>query len=88
MEKRRGDLNQMFKLVKGTDDINLHNPIQYLNENGRTRGRNLKIHRQLVNTLNNCKLNTITDSFFTNRVVKDWNSLTQETVNSISINQF
>jgi hypothetical protein len=78
----------MFKLVKGTDDINLHNPIQYFNENGRTRGHNLKIHRELVCTQNNCKFNTIRHNFFTNRVVNDCNVLTQEAIESPSLNQF
>ena len=86
--RRRGDLIQMFKLVKNIDDINLHNPIQFFNDNGCLRGHNLKIHRELVNTHNNCKLNTIRHNFFTSRVANDWNDLTQETVNSLNVNQF
>ncbi len=86
--RRRGDLVQIFKLVKGIDDINLHNPIQYFNENGRKRGHNLKIHRELVYTQNNCKFNTIRHNFFTNRVVNDWNVLTQEAIESTSVNKF
>ena len=86
--RRRGDLIQMFKLVKNIDEINLHNQIQYFNENVRVRGHNLKIHRELVNTQNNCKYNTIRHNFFTNRVANDWNVLTKETINSTSVNQF
>ena len=86
--RRRGDLIQMFKLVKNIDEINFHNQIQYSNENGRVRGHNFKIHRELVNTQNNCKYNTIRHNFFTNRVANDWNVLTQETIDSSSLNQF
>ncbi len=86
--RRRGDLIQMFKLVKNIDEINLHNPVQYFNVDGRARGHTLKIHRELVNKQNNCKFNTIRHNFFTNRVANDWNILTQEAIDSTSVNQF
>ena len=86
--RRRGDLIQMFKLITNIDEINLHNQIQYFNDNGCVRGHNLKIHREFVNTQNNSKLNTIRHSFFTNRVSNDWNVLDQETIDSSSVNQF
>ena len=41
--RRRGDLIQMFQLVKNIDLIDLHNPIEFCNLDGRTRGHNLKI---------------------------------------------
>jgi hypothetical protein len=47
--RRRGDLIQMFKLVKNIDEINLHKPVQYFNVDCRARGHTLKIHRELVN---------------------------------------
>ena len=68
--------------------MNLHIQIQYFNDNGRVRGHNLKIHIELVNTPNNCKYNTIRHNFFTNTVANDWNVLTQETIDSSSVNQF
>jgi hypothetical protein len=86
--RRRGDLIQMFKLVKNIDVINLHNQIRFFNVDGSTRGHTLRIHRELLNTQNNCKYNTIRHNFFTNRVVNDWNSLSQEAVGSQSVNQF
>jgi hypothetical protein len=49
----------MFKLVKNIYEINLNNPIQYFNANGRPKGHTLKIHRELVNKHKNCKFNTI-----------------------------
>jgi ribonucleases P/MRP protein subunit RPP40 len=69
--RRRGDLIQMFKLETNIDETNLHNQIQYFNDNGCVRGHNLKIHREFVNTQNNCKFNTIRHNFFTNRVSND-----------------
>ena len=78
----------MFKLVNNIDEINLHNPIQYFYVNGRARGHNLKIQREFLNTPNNCKFNTIRCNFFTNRVVNDWNLLTQEIIESTTVNQF
>ena len=86
--RRRGDLIQMFKLAKNIDEINLHNPVQYFNVDGRARGHTLKIHRELVNKQNNCKFNTIRHNFFTNRVANDWNILSQEAIDSTSVNQF
>ena len=86
--RRRGDLIQMSKLVKNIDEINLYNPVKYFNTNGRARGHNLKIHRELVNTQNNCKFNTIRHNYLTNRVANDWNVLTQEANESTSVNQF
>ena len=86
--RRRGDLIQMFKLVKNIDLIDLHNPIKFFNSDGRTRGHNLKILRDIVNKQNNCKFNTIRHNFFTNRVANDWNDLTQEIIESTNVNQF
>ena len=78
----------MFKLVNNFDSIDLHNPIKFYNANGRTRGHSLKILRETVNTQNNCRFNTIRHNFFTNRVARDWNNLTQEIVESANVNQF
>jgi hypothetical protein len=78
----------MFKLVKNIDKINLHNPFKFFNIDGSSRGHNLKIHKELLNTQNNCKYNTIRRNFFSNRIVNDWNHLSQEDVESTSVNQF
>ena len=86
--RRRGDLIQMFKLINNIDSIILHNPIKFYNTDGRTRGHSLKILRETVNKQNNCKFNTIRHNFFTNRVARDWNDLTQEIVESKKVNQF
>ena len=82
--RKRGDLIQMFKIVKGYDKLNFHNPICHYKTNG--RGHNMRIRREL---LNKCSKNeTIRHNFFTNRISNDWNSLTQEAINSETLNSF
>ena len=60
----------------------MHNPFKFFNIDGSSRGHNLKIHKELLNTQNNCKYNTIRRNFFSNRIVNDWNHLSQEDVES------
>jgi ribonucleases P/MRP protein subunit RPP40 len=83
--RRRGDLIQMFKLVKNIDKINLHNTFKFFNIDGSSRGHDLKIYKELLNTQNNCKYRR---NFFSNRIVHDWNHLSQEDVESTGVNQF
>ena len=78
----------MFKIVKNIDEINLHNQIRFFNVDGFTRCHNLRINRELLNTQNDCKFNTIRHYFFTDRVLNGCNSLSQGAVESQSVNQF
>src|SRR6266496_6123561 len=82
MEKRRvrGDLIQVFKMLKGKDrvDFNKFFKIQPLN---RTRGHNCKLVKQRSNL-------DIRKYFFSQRVVNTWNSLPQAVIEADSINSF
>jgi ribonuclease P/MRP protein subunit RPP40 len=82
--RKRGDLIQMFKISKGYDKINFHNPIRHFSSN--LRGHNMRIRREILNK--GSKNDTIRHNFFTNRISQDWNTLTQETLNSETINTF
>ena len=46
----------------------------------------MRIRREILNK--GSKNDTIRHKFFTNRISQDWNTLTQETVNSETINTF
>ena len=72
---------QMFKIVNGLDKVNWHNPPEF-SINAVTRGHNKRIRRQLV------KSSTSRYQFFTNRIANNWNKLTQETIDSRSVNSF
>ena len=83
--RRRGDLIQMYKIVHKQDTVNWHS-----NFNNNTtikrvygsRGNGYRIVRELVR---NCLPRF---NFFTNRVVNDWNSLTNDVIESKSMNTF
>jgi hypothetical protein len=69
--RRRGDLIQMFKIVKGKDKVNFHfQPQKFELDLGRGR-HDERIRMQLTKS-------RIRHHFFTNRVVNDWNSLTDK----------
>lgn len=82
----RGDLIQMFKIVKGIDKVNWFKPLLSKNEgNGfrlAPRSHEYVVERQLVK---NCDQRY---NFFTNRVSTVWNRLTNEIVNSTTVNEF
>jgi hypothetical protein len=46
----------------------------------------MRIRREILNK--GSKNDTIRHNFFTNRISQDWNTLTQETLNSETINTF
>jgi hypothetical protein len=82
IEKRqtRGDLIQVFKLIKGFDNVDYSNFFQ-LTSNSRTRGHKFKI----------CKGRSrleIRKNFFSQRVVSEWNKLPSFVVEAESINSF
>ena len=69
LERRRlrGDMIQVFKIIKGIDKINIEDIGWKINKR-RTRGHNLKILKQ------RCRLD-IRKHFFTQRIVSFWNEL-------------
>ena len=84
--RKRGDLIQMYKIAKGYDKINFHNPIRHTEPSIYSRMHNKRIRREILNK--GSKNETIRHNFFTNRISNDWNSLTQTIIDSETINSF
>ncbi|CAF1029261.1 unnamed protein product [Brachionus calyciflorus] len=83
--RRRGDLIQMYKLLNKQDHVNWYKRWENdetVNRIYETRGNRYKLRRELVK---NCAPRF---NFFTNRIVNDWNGLTNEVIESKSINIF
>ena len=78
--RRRSDIIQVFKIVKGFDNVKCDNFFK-VNADNRTRGHSLK----LVKVSNNC--NTRLNSF-SQRIINDWNSLEEATIQCKTINSF
>ena len=76
----RGDLIQVFKLIKGFDNLDYREFFQ-LADHSRTRGHRFKI------TKVRSKLE-IRRNFFSQRVVNKWNELPQYVVEAESLNAF
>ena len=82
LEKRRirGDLIQVFKLIKGFDKIDYHKFFQ-LADNTRTRGHRFKIVKVRSRL-------DIRNKFFSQRVVNSWNALPADVVEAETVNSF
>ncbi|CAF1041473.1 unnamed protein product [Brachionus calyciflorus] len=78
----RGDLIQMFKVVKNIDQINWHAPLRLNINNYPTRGHSFKLNREIVK---NCAPRF---NYFTNRVVNSWNKLNANSIEAPSVNSF
>jgi hypothetical protein len=86
--RRRADMIQTFKLMHGldiaTDSCRCRLcPEKILlrrSENPHTRGHNLKLYKQ--------EARGVRSRFFAARVVDDWNSLSEDTVNATTVNGF
>src|SRR5260221_6398115 len=72
----RGDLIEMFKILKGLDKIRLSIATNKLSN---LRGHSLKLFKQRFNT-------DIGKYVFANRIVDEWNKLTEEIVSCSSVN--
>jgi len=85
LEKRhaRGDLIQVFKIIKGIDKVDYRNffDIMEADRSLMTRGHNLRIIKV------GCR-HDIRKYFFSQRVVNDWNGLTQFVVDADTVNTF
>lgn len=85
LEKRRarGDLIQVFKIIKGIDKVDYKRFFQIAaaDMSHRTRGHNLKIIKV------GCKYD-IRKHFFSQRVVNAWNGLPQFVVDAETVNCF
>jgi ribonuclease P/MRP protein subunit RPP40 len=82
LEKRRvrGDLIQVFKIVRGFDKLNFNNFFEY-SKVSNVRGHSFKFVK------NRSRLD-IRKNYFSQRVVNAWNKLPQHVVESVSINAF
>ena len=84
LEQRRdrGDLIQMYKIIYGLEDVRLIKGLNFVDSDHFTRGNSLKLRRELVK---NCSPRF---NFLTNRVVDNWNALSDEIVRAKNINCF
>ena len=82
LEQRRvrGDLIQVFKMIKGFDKVNYKEFFE-ISSSSRTRGHSYKIVKKRCN-------GDLRKHFFTQRVVNSWNNLPQHVVDADTINCF
>ena len=78
--RRRADLIETYKIMKGTTTID-SNIFFERNTNSITRGHSLKLVKPRAHL--DCR-----KYFFSNRVIDDWNGLSDAAVNSATLNQF
>ena len=76
----RGDLIQMFKIVKEKDKISWVKKPRIIHSI--TRGHNLRYEQELIKNSSNRY------NYFVNRIANEWNKLPQETVDSTSVTAF
>ena len=79
----RADLIQVFKILKGLEEIKPEELFISRHDNYRdtSRGHQYKIFKQ------HCRLN-IRKYFFSQRVIEEWNSLSEDTVAVETVNAF
>jgi hypothetical protein len=82
LEKRRvrGDLIQVFKMIKGVDKIDYRKFFE-ISTVGKTRGHSLKLVKKRCN-------GELRKQFFSQRVVNSWNCLPQYVIDADSVNCF
>ncbi len=91
--RTRGDMIQMFKIQNNFNKVNLSAKNTSCNKNyaqnvgpassvALRRRASIRLEKEFVK---NC---TVRESFFTNRVADNWNKLSDETVQSRSVNGF
>ena len=86
--RQRSDMLQVYKILHGLDHLNEdtrcpvcpNKRMFQISATERTRGHSLKLYKQ--------EATGIRAHFFASRVINDWNNLSEETVQAISINRF
>ena len=78
--RERGDLIQVFKMIKGIDKVD-QNKFFKLANTDRTRGHNLKLVKD------RSRLN-VRKYFFSQRVINSWNALPASVVEAETVNSF
>jgi len=82
LERRiRGDLIKTYKILTGKEKVDMEQFFELNNTGHNIRGHNKKL------AVNRCRLDT-RKYFFSNRVVRHWNELTQKIVDTKSVNIF
>ena len=81
--RQRGDLIEVFILLKGFEDVDSQKFFKLKGETSNTRGHALKIYKPTLHKNLNCRKN-----FFSQRIINDWNNLPAEVVNVKTISQF
>jgi len=83
LEKRRirGDLIENYKIINGKENVKINQFFEFSNTRYILRGHDKKL------VINRSRLNK-SKFFFSNRVARHWNNLTQEVVNAPSVNSF
>jgi len=83
LERRRirGYLIETFKILTGIEKVDMEHFFEFSDT-----GYNLRGHSKRL-TVNRCRLDS-RKYFFSNRVVRHWNKLTQEIVDARSVNIF
>jgi hypothetical protein len=79
--RRRGDLLETFKIMKGKENIDCRKFFKMDPNVHGVRGNSLRIFTPSVRT-------TLRKSFFSQRVLRSWNGLTQQAVDSDTLNAF
>ena len=77
---RRGDMIEMFKIMKGFVNTNKENYFEPARE-VRTRGHRYKVQKHHANTF-------LKQNVFSNRVTTEWNNLPNHVVDATSVNSF
>ncbi|CAF1129245.1 unnamed protein product, partial [Brachionus calyciflorus] len=78
----RGDLIQFFKIINGYENVKFKNGINYSISNYSNRRKKYKLTKE---NNKNCRAR---ENFFTNRVVNNWNKLSNDVVEAINLNIF
>ena len=78
--RERGDLIQVFKMIKGIDKVD-HNNFFRLAKTSRSKGHSFKLLKERARL-------DLRKYFFSNRVVNNWNSLPASVVEEETVNNF
>jgi len=78
--RNRSDLIEMFKMIKGYSKVSLETFFEFDTTN-RTRGHSLKLKKKRCFT-------DLRRHFFAERVVDNWNRLSEATVSAATVNGF
>lgn len=77
--RKRADMIQVFKIMKGIDDISIEDFFQVADSS--TRGHNFKLFKPR-------SYKSVRQNSFSLRVIEDWNSLPEDVVSSKTVFQF